>query len=379
VLLKEMGMAESRQMTVDLASSKRTIDTAIRIGLLALLVYWCILIFRPFLIPVLWAIIIAVAIHPLYVRCESLLGGKQKLALSLFTLVALAILMIPTVLLASSMVDTVQYIAKGLAEGTLRVPPPPDRVASWPLVGAKVYAFWGAASENVMATAEQYAPQLKMARMWLLSTAAGAGTGLLQFILAILIAVAMLAKAQGAYQFTRALAVRLVGARGEDFAALAIATMRSVAQGVLGVALIQAILAGIGMLVMGVPGAGLWALLVLLLAVVQLPPLLILGPIMIYVFASAATVPAVLFMIWGILVSVSDAFLKPMLLGRGVDVPMLVILIGAIGGMMSSGIIGLFVGAVILALGYKLFMAWLTQDLDAEAGELALGEREARG
>lgn len=145
------------------------------------------------------------------------------------------------------------------------------------------------------------------------------------------------------------------------------------------VAVIQAILAGVGMLVVGVPGAGLWALLVLVLAVVQLPPLLILGPVMVYVFASVETVPAVLFALWGILVSVSDAFLKPLLLGRGVDIPMLVILIGAIGGMMSSGIIGLFVGAVILALGYKLFMAWLTQDVDADAGDLALGEHEARG
>ena len=372
-------MAEPRQMTVDVSSSRRTIDTAIRIGLLALLVYWCILIFKPFLIPVLWAIIIAVAIHPLYVKFESLLGGKRKLALSLFTIIALAILIIPSILLASSMVDAVQHIAKQLEDGTLRVPPPPDNVAGWPLVGTRLHALWRAASENFMATVEQFAPQLKVARIWLLSTAAGVGTGLLLFIVAILIAVAMLAKAQSAYRFSQALAVRLVGARGEDFAALAIATMRSVAQGVLGVALIQAILAGVGMLVMGVPGAGLWALLVLLLAVVQLPPLLILGPIMIYVFASAQTVPAVLFMIWGILVNVSDVFLKPLLLGRGVDIPMLVILIGAIGGVLSSGIIGLFVGAVILALGYKLFMAWLTQDVDADAGELALGEREAQG
>ena len=369
-------MADPRQMTVDLASSRRTIDTAIRIGLLVLLVYWCLHIFKPFLIPVVWAIIIAVAIRPLYVKCESLLGGRPKLALSLFTIIALAVLIIPSILLASSMVDTMQHISKSLAEGTLQVSPPPDSVAGWPLVGARLHALWSAASDNLKATAEQFAPQLKVARIWLLSAAAGVGTGLLQFILAILIAVAMLPKAQGAYQFSQALARRIVGARGEDFATFAIATIRSVARGVLGVALIQAILAGVAMLVMGVPGAGLWALLVLLLAVVQLPPLLILGPVMIYVFASAETVPAVLFMIWGILVNVSDVFLKPMLLGRGVDVPMLVILIGAIGGVMSSGIIGLFVGAVVLALGYKLFIVWLTQDFDADAGELALGEHE---
>jgi predicted PurR-regulated permease PerM len=122
---------------------------------------------------------------------------------------------------------------------------------------------------------------------------------------------------------------------------------------------------------MGVPGAGLWAALVLLLAVVQLPPLLVLGPIMIYVFNTADTVPAVLFTLWSLLVSTSDAFLKPLLLGRGLQTPMLVILIGAIGGMIVSGIIGLFIGSVILALGYELFMAWVKQDpeLDSEQPE----------
>ena len=132
--------------------------------------------------------------------------------------------------------------------------------------------------------------------------------------------------------------------------------MRSVAQGVLCVAFIQAILAGIGLLVMDVPGAGLWALLVLIVAVIQLPP------IMIYVFSVADTLPAVIFTIWGILVSGSDAFLKPLLLGRGLDIPMLVILIGAFGGMMLYGIIGLFIGAVVLAIGYKLFVAWLSRE-----------------
>ena len=138
--------------------------------------------------------------------------------------------------------------------------------------------------------------------------------------------------------------------------------MRSVAQGVLGVALIQSILAGLGCLLVGVPGAGFWALLVLILAVVQLPTILVLGPIIVYVFSTSSTIAAVLFAIWSILVGISDAFLKPLLMGRGVDVPMLIIFIGAIGGFMASGIIGLFVGAIILALGYKLILNWLEVD-----------------
>ena len=139
-----------------------------------------------------------------------------------------------------------------------------------------------------------------------------------------------------------------------------------VALGILGVALIQTLLASLGFLLVCVPGAGLWALLVLILAVVQLPTILILGPIIVYVFSTSSTVAAVVFAIWSILVGISDAFLKPLLMGRGVDVPMLVIFIGAIGGFMTSGIIGLFVGAVILALGYKLFLTWLDKDTQPE-------------
>jgi predicted PurR-regulated permease PerM len=160
---------------------------------------------------------------------------------------------------------------------------------------------------------------------------------------------------------------------GKDFGDLAGATSRSVAQGVLGVALIQSILAGIGLLLMGVPYAGIWAMLVLLLAIVQLPPILILGPIIVYVFSVAETVPAVIFMIWSMIVSSSDAFLKPLFLGRGMDIPMLVILLGAIGGMILSGIIGLFVGAVVLAVGYTLFVAWLDQDPQGSEEQASAG------
>jgi predicted PurR-regulated permease PerM len=222
-------------------------------------------------------------------------------------------------------------------------------------------AFWSGASENLGATLTSIAPHLKEAGGWLLSTAAGAGVGVLQFVVSIIIAGVILANATGFGEFLKALATRVTGERGEEFAMLASKTVRSVAQGVLGVALIQSLLAGVGLLAADVPGAGLWALLVLLLAIVQLPPLLILAPIIVYVFSASSTTVAIIFMIWSIFVSMSDAFLKPLLLGRGVEVPMLIILIGAIGGMIYSGIIGLFVGAVVLALGYELFKAWLKE------------------
>jgi len=140
---------------------------------------------------------------------------------------------------------------------------------------------------------------------------------------------------------------------------LSTATIRSVAVGVIGIAFIQAMLGGLGMMFAGVPAAGLLAIVILVLAIAQLPPLVVLLPVVIYVFSAESTTVAVVFMVWSILVSMSDAVLKPIFLGRGVDAPMLVILLGAIGGMITSGIVGLFIGAVILALGYKLFQVWV--------------------
>ena len=222
------------------------------------------------------------------------------------------------------------------------------------------------ASNNLEAALSKITPQLKKFGIPLLSAAAGAGVGTLKFVVSIIIAGVLLSNDAGGGQVARAIATRLTGERGTMAVELAVATVRSVTLGILGVALIQTLLASLGFLLVGVPGAGLWALLVLILAVVQLPTILVLGPIIVYVFSTSSTVIAVVFAIWSILVGISDAFLKPLLMGRGVDVPMLVIFIGAIGGFMTSGIIGLFVGAIIFSLGYKLFLIWLDTDKQPE-------------
>lgn len=221
--------------------------------------------------PVLWAGIIAVAIYPLYLRLERWLGGRVKLALTLFTLLALAILIVPSVMLGASTVDTIQSIKTRLDEGTLEVPPPSQSVSEWPLVGPKLYKIWSGASHNLSGTLNKYRDEIKKSAGWLLGAAAGAGAGLLQFIIAVLIAAAFMANAEPIGRFLQKLAVRLAGGRGQGMNELASATVRSVAQGVLGVAVIQALAAGIGMMLAGVPGAGLWAMLVLVLAVIQLP------------------------------------------------------------------------------------------------------------
>jgi CheY-like chemotaxis protein len=205
-------------------------------------------------------------------------------------------------------------------------------------------------------------PQLKAVASWVLEHGASAGFGLVLFALSIVLAGVLLASAEPATDAARRVAERLVPGRGAEFVALAGDTVQSVTRGILGTAFIQAFLAGVGLLAVGVPAAGLWALLVLLLAVVQLPPLLVLVPIIVWVFASSSTGVAVVFAIWTIAVGLCDSVLKPLLLGRGSEVPMVVIFIGAIGGFMRAGIIGLFVGAVVLAVGHALFKWWLQNE-----------------
>jgi predicted PurR-regulated permease PerM len=360
----------SNETSEDQRFVARALEASIHIGLVALIIVWCFNIGRPFIGSVVWGIVIAVAIHPIYCRLKSALGGRERLAATLITVVALILLLVPTVMLGESLIETARDYSTQLKDGTLRVPPPPDSVQSWPIIGEPIYKFWSLSSENLGAALKQMGPQLKTYGISLLSSVANVGAGILMFIVSIIIAGVLLAKDQGAQQVAVAVCNRVAGDKGVKLVELAGATVKSVAQGILGVAIIQSLLGGLGCLVVGVPGAGLWALLIMLLAVVQLPTILVLGPIIVYVFTTSSTMIAILFAVWSVLVGISDAFLKPLLLGRGVDVPMLIVFIGAIGGFITSGIIGLFVGAIVFSTGYKIFLAWLTEGSQLEAGVL---------
>jgi len=335
---------------------------AIQIGLIFLLAAWCFNIVKPFIGIVAWAAIIAIAIYPFHTKLANVLGGRAKLSSVIIVLVGLSILLVPAWSLTGSTINSAQNLAKGLESGTLAVPPPSESVAEWPLIGKDVYTVWSDAASNLEDMLRDHSAQVKSFSSWLLKSAAGTALGLLGFAASIIIAGVLLLNPESSYQAFRSIGRHLGGERGADFTDLTVATIRSVAKGVLGVALIQTLLATIGLLVMHIPAAGIWAGIVLVLAIMQLPPILVLGPIAIWVFSTAEPIPATVFLVYSILVSFSDSILKPMLLGRGVDVPMLVILLGAIGGMMYSGIIGLFIGAVVLALGYQLFNYWLNDE-----------------
>ncbi len=341
--------------------TKNVIETAIKIAVLGFMVISAFQLIRPFLTPVIWGIILAIAVEPLIARIAQKLGGRRSLVSGLFVIVVIAAIVIPTVYLAMSSFDAVQALNEQVGNKTLVIPPPPAKVADWPFIGESLHHAWKLASTNLEGALKQFAPQIKSVAGSVLASVGGGLAGIFMIILSTCIAGVFLAKAETSTVFARKLFTRFAGEKGAEITVLATATIRGVMQGVVGVAVIQAVLAAIGMVVVGVPAASLWTVMVLICAVVQLPPILILGPVAVYVFSVADTTPAILFLIWSIVVSASDGVLKPILMGRGVDIPMLVILIGALGGMMLSGIIGLFVGAVVLAIMYTLFMAWLNE------------------
>jgi len=344
------------------------VEVAINLLVIFLILGWCLHILSPFLGVVVWGGVIAIAVYPLFLRMKSAFGGRGKLAIAAFVLLSFGIVIAPLWSFGGSVVSAATELRANFESGSVSVPQPADKVRDWPVVGERVYAAWSSASTNLEAFVAEHHDQVRNVTAAALSKAASAGMEALLFLVSILIAAAFLANADGASVVMGRLGRRLSQSQGDALLAMGVATVRSVAVGVLGVAVIQALLAGIGLVLAGVPAAGIFVLLVLVVAVAQLPPILVLLPIAIYVFSVQSTTVAVAFLVWSFLVSFSDAVLKPLLLGRGVDAPMLVVLLGAIGGMITSGIIGLFVGAVVMSVGYKLFIAWLATGEGGEAG-----------
>ena len=356
-------MTSADSTKVDQRFLANAMASFLQIGALLLLLVWCFNIVRPFISIVVWAIIIAVAVYPLHVSFAQKLGGREKLSVVIFVLIGLAIILVPTWLLGESTFGGLKSLGQNLRAGTLHVQPPNPGVADWPVIGEKTYEIWSGAAANLQQTAAQYEEQLRALGQRVFSFATGTLVGILQFVLSTIIAGALLTQAKGGYKVSRQIMTSLVGtANGDRFTDMSILTVRSVVKGVLGVAVIQGLAAAVGLLVAGIPMAGIWAGAVLVVAIIQLPPILVLGPIAFWYFSVADPVPATIFLVYSFLVSFLDGILKPMLLGRGLDTPMLVILIGAIGGAIMSGIVGLFIGAVVLALGYELLVAWMAPD-----------------
>ncbi len=348
--------------------SRGMLDVLIRAGLIAILGVVCFRIFYPFGSLLVWSLILAITLYPLHLRLRKRLGNKDGLTATLIVLIALIILTVPTYLLGVALVDSVEHGMEIAKSGNVRIPPPSESVANWPLVGGKIYAVWSQASTDLTGLLQKFAPQLKEAGAMLLGVATGVGTGLMIFIFALIISGIFMAYGEEARRSAVLIASRLFGQEGgPKITELCAATIRAVAQGVVGIAFIQMLLVGVAFVLKGIPGAGLLALAVLLLGIMQLPATLITIPVIIFVFATEGfSVAAVVFAVYVFIAGLADNVLKPLLLGRGVDVPMPVVLIGALGGMVTGGVIGLFIGPVVLAVGYQLFWRWVEDQPQAQ-------------
>jgi predicted PurR-regulated permease PerM len=340
---------------------KKTIELIIRVAALGLLSVFCYLIFEPFIIPLLWGIIIAVGIYPIFKRVKKFFRGNRFWAATLIVTLFLAIMAVPTVLLTKSFVDGATDLAQHLQEHKIEIPPPTAAVKEWPIIGVALYDFWNGFSINLSKAVSHLGPSLQPVGIWAITHLTKAGIDILLFTISIVLAGIFLYYETEGKEFIHKFATRLAGENGKELVDITGATVRNVTGGILSLAVIQGILAGIGLLVAQVPVAGLWAFLVLVLAVIQLPPLFVLGPVAIYIFSYGDTTVAVLFLIWSIFLSVVDTPLRVLFMGRGTVIPMPIIFFGAMGGMIQGGIIGLFIGAVVLSLGYKFFLYWLKE------------------
>jgi len=347
----------------DDATFQRNMMTSfIQIAALAILVSYCLTIVGPFVSLVIWGLVLAVAIFPLHLKLASALGGNEKLAATLIILIGLVIVVLPGWLVTKSVISSIMAFAAEAKSGTLQIPPPAENVADWPLIGDRVYSIWNSAATNLEETLKNVDPSPREASKWLVGKIGSLAAGILQIAASIVIAGIATLYAKSGYKLSCAIATRISPTRGKDLTDGSIATIRSVTNGVLGVAVIQAVLAGIGLMIMGVPHGGIITGVVLITAIIQIPALLILGPVAFWVFSFAAPVPATIFAIYALVVSLSDNVLKPILLGRGVDLPAAIVLIGAIGGMIQFGVVGLFLGAVILGLGYTIISDWINSE-----------------
>ncbi len=348
---------------------KNMMASFVQIAALVIIVSYCMVIISPFVGLAIWGVVMAVAIYPFFLKLSGKLGDRRKLTATLFIVIGLALVLIPGWAMTKSAVLSLATFSAELKAGSVQVPPPSESVADWPLIGERLYAVWAGAAGNLEATLNEFQPQLRELGTRLARTIGSTALGMLEIAVSVIIAGVVMLYADSGYSLSCAIARKISPNRGEHLTDISIATIRSVTNGVIGVGVIQGALAGVGFFAMGIPHAGLLTAIVLITSIIQLPALLIILPIVVWVFSFAAPLPATIFAVYMTFAALSDNVLKPLLLGRGVDLPAAIVLFGAIGGMIAYGVIGLFLGAVVLGLGYTIISDWLqaSDELTAEA------------
>jgi predicted PurR-regulated permease PerM len=338
--------------------SKQLFETILQLGLVFLILGFCFKLLLPFMMPILWAIILAIVLYPMFNFLQKKLKGRKSLASFIIIAIILALIILPTVAFFNSATSTVVELKTGVENGTVKVATPSQNIKDWPLIGDKAYNFLFSLSTDMEKGMLEYKEQIVEISKVILAKAASSIASLLSIILSVIIA-GVLMVSTSAQDLATNFIKRIAGDSGEEFLNISVSTVHQVVKGILGVAIIQTLIQAVGLFGCGVPFAGVLTVLSLMLSIIQVGPIIINLGVIAYLFSLDNTTAALLWTVFFALSGLSDNVLKPLLLGKGALVPMLVIFLGVIGGFMMSGFIGLFVGPIVFSIGYKLFAAWL--------------------
>jgi predicted PurR-regulated permease PerM len=339
-------------------NNKQLFETILQLGIVFLILGFCITLLLPFMMPILWAIILAIILYPMFNFLQKKLKGRKSLASFIITATILALIILPTVAFFNSATSTIVELKNGVENGTIKVATPGQNIKDWPVIGDKAYNFLYSLSVDMEKGLLEYKEQIVEISKTILAKAASSIASLLQIILSVIIA-GVLMVSTSAQNLAVNFIKRISGDSGDEFLNISVSTVHQVVKGILGVAVIQTLIQAIGLFGCGVPFAGVLTVLCLMLSIIQIGPIIINLGVIAYLFSLDNTTAALLWTVFFVFSGLSDNVLKPLLLGKGAMVPMLVIFLGVIGGFMMSGFIGLFVGPIVFSIGYKLFAAWL--------------------
>lgn len=346
---------------VDLRQSRDVPQTMLSVLFLALMIIACLWIVQPFILGFAWAGTVVIATWPLLLRLQRLLFGRRSLAVLAMMILLILLFIIPVALLVNSLVDSSGPIIHTVTSG---VTSPPD--LSWlhaiPLVGDKLYTGWHSLLDmGGSAIMAKLRPYVGATTTWFVGQAAHIGRFMLHCGLMLLFSALLYWRGEQVAQGIRHFAVRLAAQRGDAAVLLAGQAVRAVALGVVVTALVQAVLGGIGLAIAGVPYATLFTVLMLMTCLVQIGPLLVLVPAIIWLYWSGDSTWGTVLLVWSCVVATLDNFIRPVLIRMGADLPLILILSGVIGGLVAFGMIGLFIGPVLLAVSWRLFSAWVNE------------------
>src|SRR6478609_76917 len=338
--------------------SKQIFEVILQLGLVFLILGFCIKLLLPFMMPILWAIILAIVLYPGYDFLQKKLKGRKSWASFIIVALLLIIIITPTVLFVNTVTANIAELKTGVENGTLKVATPGQNIKDWPLIGDKAYDFLYSLSTDLKAGVLEYKEQIVELTKKLLGSVLSSTVALLQVVLSVIIA-GVLMVSTSAQDLATNFIKRISGGSGDEFLEISVSTVYQVVKGILGVAVIQTLIQAVGLFGAGIPFAGVLTVVCLMLSIIQVGPIIVNLGVIAYLFSLDNTTAAALWSVFFVVSGLSDNVLKPLLLGKGALVPMLVIFLGVIGGFMMSGFVGLFVGPIIFSIGYKLFAAWM--------------------